>query len=82
MSVALLDSFPPLPTELVREIVELSAKDHRCVALALLRVSAFMQQWIEPLVYETVILSTSKQVGRFFFESLIPAPGLAAMYYI
>ncbi|KAF7292587.1 hypothetical protein MIND_01156200 [Mycena indigotica] len=57
-------SSPRLPVELEREIFELSASvcDSKGVSLTL--VARRVQAWIEPLVYETLVLDSRKESQR------------------
>ncbi|HEV7737052.1 MAG TPA: hypothetical protein VGO47_06725, partial [Chlamydiales bacterium] len=57
--------FALLPTELVRLVLELSAQESTQTAARLLRVSKLVNEWIQPLLYETFILDVSTLV-RFF----------------
>jgi hypothetical protein len=64
-STSLWEPFPPLAVELVRYIMELSAKEDRQTSLALTRVSRAVHKWITPVIYHTVILRHDDQVLSF-----------------
>lgn len=73
-------SFPPLPIDILRDILELASLSDLKTALNLTLVSAFTRQWTIPLIYHTVILSSSRSVARFLsavtsvpIQTLIPA---------
>jgi hypothetical protein len=60
-----VDPFPPLPVELVREIMELAALRDTPIALALVLVSKAVHDWVTPIIYRTVVLNTREDAFAF-----------------
>lgn len=56
--------FAMLPNELIRDIFEMAAAD-KTTALALARVSSFARRWTEPVLYNTVVLSSARDLRAF-----------------
>ncbi|KZT28966.1 hypothetical protein NEOLEDRAFT_1057366 [Neolentinus lepideus HHB14362 ss-1] len=54
--------FPP---EILRDVFELAAEDHRVTALSLQLVSSWVRQWTDPIIYHTVVLETNKALSSF-----------------
>ncbi|KAI0076107.1 hypothetical protein K474DRAFT_1295357 [Panus rudis PR-1116 ss-1] len=57
--------FSQLPPELLREVFEHAAQSDTKTALALSLVSSWTRQWVEPLLYHTVVLSTAPALRSF-----------------
>ncbi|KAF7324574.1 hypothetical protein MKEN_00498700 [Mycena kentingensis (nom. inval.)] len=67
---------PILPPELEREIFELCALSRPVLVPKLILVAWRVKQWIEPLLYRTIILSQTKSLDgypRFTPDVLLPA---------
>ncbi|KAF8591146.1 hypothetical protein K439DRAFT_1062281 [Ramaria rubella] len=58
-------SFPPLPIELVRYIIELAAAQHRTIAFRLSLVSRIVREWTTPILYSAVILPNAERLSLF-----------------
>lgn len=65
--------FSNLPTELVRDIFEHAAVSDKATARALTLVSSAVRHWTEPILYHTVVLSTSRGL-RSFLASISNKP--------
>jgi F-box-like len=58
-------AFSNLPTELVIYIFSLAASNHKPTATALARTCRLVREWIEPIIYRTVVLRTKAQSDLF-----------------
>ncbi|KAF9026292.1 hypothetical protein BDZ89DRAFT_1134869 [Hymenopellis radicata] len=65
MDLASVKSFPDFPTDLARSFFEMAAWEDPCTAEHLTRVSKNVRQWIDPILYHTVILCTVTQLAQF-----------------
>jgi hypothetical protein len=66
------EPFPPLPVELVRCLLEVTAQEDKPTSLALAHVSRTVQQWIRPIIYHTVVLVSENQIH--FFRRTLQGP--------
>ncbi|OJT06344.1 hypothetical protein TRAPUB_2806 [Trametes pubescens] len=57
--------FSNLPVELVRDILEHAAHSDRATARNLTLVSSAVKQWTDPILYDTVVLSTARSLRAF-----------------
>ncbi|KAH9858812.1 hypothetical protein C2E23DRAFT_718147 [Lenzites betulinus] len=57
--------FSNLPVELVRDVFEHAARDDRATARTLTLVSSAVKQWTDPILYDTVVLSTARALKAF-----------------
>lgn len=57
--------FSNLPVELVRDIFEHAAHSDRDMARILTLVSSAVRRWTDPILYHTVILSSSRSIRAF-----------------
>ncbi|KAF8909188.1 hypothetical protein CPB85DRAFT_754871 [Mucidula mucida] len=57
--------FPDIPTDIARLILETAAWKDDKTAYTLVFVSKVVRQWIDPILYHSVTLSTSKQLAAF-----------------
>ncbi|KAI0630268.1 hypothetical protein C8Q77DRAFT_1064079 [Trametes polyzona] len=57
--------FSNLPVELVRDILEHAAHSDRTTARNLTLVSSAVKQWTDPILYDTVVLSTARSLRAF-----------------
>ncbi|KAI0769711.1 hypothetical protein BD413DRAFT_477086 [Trametes elegans] len=57
--------FSNLPVELVRDILEHAAHSDRATARNLTLVSSAVRQWTDPILYDTVVLSTAHSLRAF-----------------
>ncbi|KAF8588250.1 hypothetical protein K439DRAFT_672409 [Ramaria rubella] len=57
--------FPPLPIELVREMIELATLSDRPTAFSLSLVSKVVNSWVTPLIYGTVTLESRETILSF-----------------
>ena len=57
--------FSNLPVELVRDILEHAAHSDRATARSLTLVSSAVKQWTDPILYDTVVLSTARSLRSF-----------------
>lgn len=62
--VFIMQSFPPLPLELIMLIVEAAASSSRSTALTLSLVSKTIYHWTKPIIYNTVNVSVCN-ISRF-----------------
>lgn len=69
--------FPPIPTELLRDILEIASLSLE-TALSITRVSIFTHRWTTPILYNTVSLSTSRSLSSFL--STVSASDAYASY--
>lgn len=58
-------AFSDLPTELVIYIFSLAAAQHKPTAAALARTCRLVREWVEPILYRTIVL-TSKTQNELF----------------
>ncbi|CDO74458.1 hypothetical protein BN946_scf184979.g13 [Trametes cinnabarina] len=58
-------SFSNLPVELVRDIFEHAAHADRATARNLTLVSSTVRHWTDPILYDTVVLSTTRSLRAF-----------------
>ncbi|KAF8511001.1 hypothetical protein BU17DRAFT_97599 [Hysterangium stoloniferum] len=65
-----------LPVEIVREILEVSARDSGQTAARLVQVSSLVRCWILPILYETIIIENARQCiqiwGNFLRDEARP----------
>ncbi|KAI0819988.1 hypothetical protein BC628DRAFT_1413382 [Trametes gibbosa] len=57
--------FANLPVELVRDVFEHAAHSDRATARTLTLVSSAVKQWTDPVLYDTVVLSTASSLKAF-----------------
>ncbi|KAH9892495.1 hypothetical protein C8Q73DRAFT_666361 [Cubamyces lactineus] len=57
--------FSNLPVELVRDILEHAAHSDRATARNLTLVSSAVKRWTDPILYDTVVLSTARSLRAF-----------------
>ncbi|KAI8993104.1 hypothetical protein BD414DRAFT_412960 [Trametes punicea] len=57
--------FSNLPVELVRDILEHAAHSDRATARNLTLVSSAVKHWTDPILYDTVVLSTARSLRAF-----------------
>ncbi|KAF9025736.1 hypothetical protein BDZ89DRAFT_1161624 [Hymenopellis radicata] len=57
-----LQSFPDLPVDIARRILEASAIDDRVTALSLVCVSKAVRAWIDPILFETIVIDSRKRL--------------------
>jgi hypothetical protein len=57
-----IQSFPEIPIELVREILEVAAFSSNKVACALLRVSKDVHTWVLPYLFHTILIRRTSQL--------------------
>ncbi|VDB95272.1 unnamed protein product [Peniophora sp. CBMAI 1063] len=57
--------FAALPVELVRDILELAAEGDLATSTTLTRVNRAVKSWIEPALYETVVLESASALSSF-----------------
>ncbi|KAI0355563.1 hypothetical protein OH77DRAFT_295958 [Trametes cingulata] len=57
--------FSNLPVELVRDILEHAAHSDRATARNLTLVSSAVRRWTDPILYDTVVLSTARSLRAF-----------------
>lgn len=67
MAQAYPSIFAHLPTELLRDILELTASCERTAALKLALVSSWVRHWIEPVLFHTVALYSARSLKSFVF---------------
>ncbi|OSD06780.1 hypothetical protein PYCCODRAFT_1430975 [Trametes coccinea BRFM310] len=58
-------AFSNLPVELVRDILEHAAHADRATARNLTLVSSAVRHWTDPILYDTVVLSTARSLRAF-----------------
>ncbi|THU95642.1 hypothetical protein K435DRAFT_778897, partial [Dendrothele bispora CBS 962.96] len=63
-------SFPPVPIEILREIVEFAATNDNSTALALALVNSHLRFWTLPLLYYSVTLRSASNL-RHFLNALV-----------
>lgn len=61
--------FPPMPVELVRDMVEFAALADMPTALSLALVSKVVNKWITPILYHTVVLGR-REFARAFNQGI------------
>ncbi|KAJ7255550.1 hypothetical protein C8J57DRAFT_598003 [Mycena rebaudengoi] len=66
-------TFPSFPLEIEREIFEIAATHHPETIPTLLLVAQRVLQWIEPLLYRTLVVSRTLFLGRIAARRLDPA---------
>ncbi|KAJ7241564.1 hypothetical protein C8J57DRAFT_1477695 [Mycena rebaudengoi] len=71
--LALSHTCPSFPLELEREIFEIAATRHPETMPTLLLVAQHVLQWIEPLVYRTLVVGRTLVLGRIAARRLDPA---------
>ncbi|KAF8909459.1 hypothetical protein CPB85DRAFT_1435662 [Mucidula mucida] len=71
MSLDSLQSFPDLPTDVVRCLFEVAAYEDLCTAEHLTRVSKIVRKWIDPILYHTIDLCTISQLVQFHHSIML-----------
>ncbi|KAF5346299.1 hypothetical protein D9758_011511 [Tetrapyrgos nigripes] len=71
---------PELPSELERDIFELTAMTQRGSAVKLALVAQRTRIWMERLLYQTIILDSAEQVSRFLYTVDVRQPAFFADY--
>ncbi|KAL1658752.1 hypothetical protein GGF50DRAFT_108301 [Schizophyllum commune] len=57
--------FPQVPTEILRDIVDVAAASSPKTAAALTLTASHVREWVLPMMYHTVVLSTSPSITKF-----------------
>ncbi|KAL1748778.1 hypothetical protein HDZ31DRAFT_28929 [Schizophyllum fasciatum] len=57
--------FPHMPTEILRDIVDVAAASSPRTAAALALTASHVREWVLPMMYHTVVLSTSPSIIKF-----------------
>ncbi|KAF9070530.1 hypothetical protein BDP27DRAFT_1323424 [Rhodocollybia butyracea] len=66
MNTTEIITFPELPTELIREIIEFAACSCTKTRLTFISVSSAIRFWTLPILYNTVVLRTASDVKSFW----------------
>jgi len=66
MNTTEIITFPELPTELIREIIEFAASSCTKTRLTFISVSSAIRFWTLPILYNTVVLRTASDVKSFW----------------
>ncbi|PPQ96166.1 hypothetical protein CVT26_004798 [Gymnopilus dilepis] len=63
-----------LPYELERDIFELTARAYPCEAVKLSTISKYVQEWVEAVIYETVVLDFPLSRTESFLDTFLSRP--------